>query len=249
MFSRVEERKSDLRNTTVMEVIVAVIVVLLFVIYFKDSNFKEQSAFYVSEVSRLEALLKAETQKVRELRREKNDYKDRIVNLEAQVERLKKLIRPNKGIDPNEFIKMIDELENKLKFANAEIERLKSEIKRLQDPADGKGGKDKPRCRISFGEVQYLADVYWRNGQYRFVTDGSASVVKAKEDEIPGVRKLSNANWISPNQFKRWATVIDNWGDSQTPECIFYVKIHLNDQMSAKDVNLIERYFYKLVIQ
>ena len=72
---------------------------------------------------------------------------------------------------------------------------------------------------------------------------------KAKENEIPGVRELSRANWMSSSQFKRWATVVDNWGDSQTPECIFYVRIHLNDQMSAKDVNLIERYFYKLVIQ
>ena len=249
MFSRAEERKSDLRNTTVMEVIVAVIVVLLFVIYFKDSKFKEQSAFYASEVSRLEALLKAETQKVRELRRENSDLKDRIKGLEAQVVRLKKLIRPTGDTDPSDLIELIEELENKLKFANAEIKRLKSEIKRLQDPADGKGGKDKPRCRISFGEVQYLADVYWRNGQYRFVTDGSDTVVKAKENEIPGVRELSKANWMSSSQFKRWATVVDNWGDSQTPECIFYVRIHLNDQMSAKDVNLIERYFYKLVIQ
>ena len=33
--------------TTVMEVIVAV-VVLLFVIYFKDSKFKEQTAFYAA---------------------------------------------------------------------------------------------------------------------------------------------------------------------------------------------------------
>ena len=49
MFSRAEERKSDLRNTTVMEVIVAVIVVLLFVIYFKI-KFKEQTAFYAAEV-------------------------------------------------------------------------------------------------------------------------------------------------------------------------------------------------------
>ena len=77
-------------------------------------------------MSRLEALLKAETQKVRELRRENSDLKDRIKGLEAQVVRLKKLIRPTGDTDPSDLIELIEELENKLKFANAEIKRLKS---------------------------------------------------------------------------------------------------------------------------
>tara|TARA_B100000676_G_scaffold213101_1_gene209508 strand:- start:576 stop:1325 length:750 start_codon:yes stop_codon:yes gene_type:complete len=248
MFSRAEERKSDLRNTTVMEVIVAVIVVLLFVIYFKDSKFKEQTAFYAAEVSRLEVLLKEESNRVKELRRENSDLKEKIEGLAAQVARLKKLIGSKGGATTSDLLKEIDRLENKLKFAEAEINKLKSEIKRLQDPVDGKGGKDKPRCRISFGEVQYLADIYWRNGQYRFITDGSDSVVKAKEDEIPGVKELADAGWLSPSTFRKWATVVDNWGDNQTPQCIFYVRIHLADKMSAKDVTLIERYFYKLVV-
>ena len=249
MFSRAEERKSDLRNTTVMEVIVAVIVVLLFVIYFKDSKFKEQTAFYAAEVARLEIQLRDETKKVLELRRENRELKDKIERLDAQVARLKKIIGGKGGATASDLLREIASLENKLKFAEAEIDRLRSEIRRLQDPIDGKGGKDKPRCRISFGEVQYLADIYWLNGRYRFVTDGSDTVVEAKEVEIPGVRELSSAGWVSPTQFKRWAKVVDNWGDSQSPQCIFYVRIHLNDQMSAKDVNLIERYFYKLVIQ
>ena len=91
MFSRAEERKSDLRNTTVMEVIVAVIVVLLFVIYFKDSKFKEQTAFYAAEVARLEIQLRRDQKGFRASSRHR-DLKDKIERLDAQVARLKKII-------------------------------------------------------------------------------------------------------------------------------------------------------------
>ena len=160
MFSRAEERKSDLRNDGYGSDCrchrrIAVI-------YFKDSKFKEQTAFYAAEVARLEIQLRDETKKVLELRRENRDLKDKIERLDAQVARLKKIIGGKGGATASDLLREIASLENKLKFAEAEIDRLRSEIRRIQDPIDGKGGKDKPRCRISFGEVQYLADIYYK---------------------------------------------------------------------------------------
>ena len=41
MNSKVEERKNDLRNTTVLEVMTAVIIILLYVVYIKDTEKKD----------------------------------------------------------------------------------------------------------------------------------------------------------------------------------------------------------------
>ena len=61
MLNKAEERKSDLRNTTVMEVIIAVIIMLLLVIYYKDTKALSSQEFYESQIVDLQyqnALLK-----------------------------------------------------------------------------------------------------------------------------------------------------------------------------------------------
>ena len=31
-----------------------------------------------------------------------------------------------------------------------------------------------------------------------------------------GVKELADAGWLSPSTFKKWASVVDNWGDNDT---------------------------------
>ena len=67
MNSKVEERKNDLRNTTVLEVILAVIIILLCVVYIKDTEKKDLEKNYLEQVEFLKSENESLLKNIREL--------------------------------------------------------------------------------------------------------------------------------------------------------------------------------------
>ena len=244
MFSRADERKSDLRNTTVMEVIVAVIVVLLFVIHFKETKFKEQAAVYAAQVEQLKKELSAKKDELSDLKKINKAFEIRIEALNAQVERLMELLGGGGNGDVKKLLKRIEELELKNNLLVAQNERLKSQIKKMQADTDGQGGRDKPICSISVGEIPVIGTVLWQNNRFQFNTIGPDALSRILKKEVPGIAEFEKAGSMSRAEFRRWGAVIEKWRNSQDPQCIFYVNIKRNG-MTLEDQDLIERYFYK----
>ena len=125
-------------------------------------------------------LLKQESNRVKELRRENSELRDKVERLAAQVARLKKLIGSKGGANTSDLLAEIDRLENKLKFAEAEIKRLNLKSSGCKILLMARVGK------ISRGVAFHLVKCnIWQTSidqiQYRFITDGSDSVVKAKK--------------------------------------------------------------------
>jgi predicted RNase H-like nuclease (RuvC/YqgF family) len=156
--SRTEERKNDLRHTTVMEVIIAVTLILMLIIYFKDVDHLDQTKLNEDKIIKQENEIVLLKKKINELEKENRVLRSENKDLKATIKRLYEDIEPGaSGIkDLKEFVKSreadlkkkIAELEEiifnlKKKFKvvnkdasvitrlNAEIARLKAEIKAL----------------------------------------------------------------------------------------------------------------------
>lgn len=144
MISKAEERKSDLRNTTVMEVILAVIIVLLCFIHMKDQDlFKTKNSLSVltEKINKQEIEIEKLTKENRDLKKDKRNLKDLIKELEAQKKRLLKMIAKF-GTDGDmsdilqseldELQKLYNDLRLRVEELERENEELKAENRRLR---------------------------------------------------------------------------------------------------------------------
>ena len=133
MINKVEERKSDLRNTTVMEVILAVIIVLLCFIYLKD-----QDLFAIKDsVTILEKKINEQSQQIenletknKELLKENRSLKKEIVLLKEENDRLRTMISAKPG--PKDLKKQVLDLSAELDQLKQDMKELKKENKRLK---------------------------------------------------------------------------------------------------------------------
>lgn len=137
MISKAEERKSDLRNTTVMEVILAVIIVLLCFIHMKDQDlFKTKNSLSVltEKINEQEIEIKKLTQENTDLKKDKRKLEDAIESLKAQNERLKKMISKFGGSGGFDALqKAYDELEDKYQKLQLKVAELKRENEELKE--------------------------------------------------------------------------------------------------------------------
>lgn len=179
MLAKNEERKHDLRNTTVMEVIIAIIIVLLCVILFKDNNIKD---FIKNEdlLNQQVKDLKEENQKLRsEVLELKNILRDKNAEIELLQNRLerrnpKKPGEPDEDENKDEIIYNLEKenilLKNKIIELNDIIKELQIEITLLKAQVENFGidrSKDDLLKRIKEleAELQKLKNKYGDDGK------------------------------------------------------------------------------------
>ena len=133
MINKVEERKSDLRNTTVMEVILAVIIVLLCFIYLKDQDLfaiKDSVTILEKKINEQSQAIEDLETKNKEIIKENRDLKNKIKILNEQNERLKTMISAKPG--PKDLKTQVLNLSAELDKLKQDMEELIKENKRLK---------------------------------------------------------------------------------------------------------------------
>jgi hypothetical protein len=142
---KIEERKSDLRNTTVMEVIIAITLILMIVIYFKDTQLIDQKEADKARISQLEieiGLLKDENRNLKKenrlLKKENQFLKDKLERAYENIAAGASGAKDLKGILENEQktlrdkIKALEEELLKQKKRNVELASQNDLIKDLR---------------------------------------------------------------------------------------------------------------------
>jgi hypothetical protein len=130
--SRTEERKNDLRNTTVMEVIIAVTLILMLVIYVKDVTHLDQKKLDKDEITKLVNEINLLKKKVDELAKKNRNLDRENKDNKAKIKRLIENIEPGaSGItNLNEFLKDREaDLKKRIADRDEIIFNLKKKIK------------------------------------------------------------------------------------------------------------------------
>lgn len=229
MHSKVEERKNDLRNTTVLEVILAIIIILLCVVYIKDTTHKDMEKNYIEQIKELkterEELITENfrlSDENRGLKKDKRELEDEIHRLERKIKRMTAL-RPRQTALPP-------------------IEEEEPELKTEDSEGTG-GGIDKPSCLLEGEERAFFADVSEKEGLIDFVQTGSI-VNQAKALRVPGATKLFTQGPVTFDQFEIAARAIFEHGQESMPSCVYFIKLD-PDQWHGRELKIFERYFYK----
>ena len=284
MISKAEERKSDLRNTTVMEVIIAVILILMIFIYsqsrdnkglkeelfnsksilndkikkLEEKNLKNKKEIYklTIENKKLKRNLKEKEDEIKQLEQfigkggsETTLLKLRIKKLKEDIKRLELIISKLKldaafsknnlsvGILKDKF----NDLQIKYQLLIKENKRLKRKVNILD--GDG-GGSDKPRCKISLGEIDFLANISKKmDGKFSVEIIGDTTLRDTIRKELPGID--FNYGSFSRQEFANFANKLYKWGERQPEKCRFYVKVDRKKINTLDDIDFIGRYFYK----
>lgn len=283
MISKAEERKSDLRNTTVMEVIIAVILILMIFIYsqsrdnkgLKEELFNSKSILdnKIKELEEKNKKNKTEIYKLtienKKLKRKLKEKNDEIKQLEQfigkggsettllklKINKLKKDVKElelknsnlkldaalSKNLSVDILKENLKELQIKYQLLVNENKRLKRKVKILG--GDG-GGSDKPRCKISLGEIDFLANISKTlDGKFSVEVVGDNKLRQIIRKEIPGID--FNFKILTKQEFKNFANKLYNWGERQPEKCRFYVKVDRKKINTLDDIDFIGRYFYK----
>ena len=240
MFNKAEERKSDLRNTTVMEVIIAVIIILLLVIYYKDTKALSSKDFYEAQIVRLQERNQLLENQNRQLKAEIRSLKTDLDFERAKVKRLEEMFGPG-GMGA-------DAVQTSFELLEEENRRLRKDIERLKRKLGGDGaGSERPRCRISLGEVPWLGDVYKSGLKFKFQLDGNSVQRDALVKEIPGVSELASKSIFSRSDFESVLMKIYSHGERQDEKCRFYVRVHRSKDFNLDDDLLIQKYLYRAI--
>ncbi|WP_415390281.1 hypothetical protein [Porticoccus sp. Uisw_050_02] len=237
MNSRSEERKSDLRNTTVMEVILAVIIVLLCFIYMKDTDLVRT----IDSFDILQEKSKNQKKEIKnladsnlELKKQNADIVKKVDLQASQIRRLKKMITASQGGT------------NYHEDLAAENNLLREEIEHLNRTTlvAGRGGIDKPRCSVGKKQLSAIGHIIKTGDRYGFSLRGD-SEQKSALMVVPGIKGLIDSTPFTLSEFKYYAQRIHSFTLEQSPQCIFYVSFNL-DQMTGSEIKMFERYFYKM---
>jgi len=256
MQSRSNERKSDLRNASVLEIIVAIIIVLVILLHSNNLKYGDQIDLLVQQIDSLrkensDLLKEISDQKARELKlqeeisalREKVSlYENILASEKSAAEIIEKLEAENARLEliNDSLIEKIEILESQLAVA---IEKLKDE---------GKSGIDKPFCRLPVLDDRqrqrhkWLGQISWEENGIYFSIDPKLD--KAKALNIPGVRALNLGSPLNNIEFVRAAGKAFNHSKQQDPECRYNIQIKVGPNDPASFILLIEKYFYKSVI-
>ena len=284
MISKAEERKSDLRNTTVMEVIIAVILILMIFIYSQsreNKGLKEQlfnsKSILDDKIKKLEETILKNKKEIYKLTIEKNKLKRKLKEKEDEIKQLEQFIGKG-GSETTLFKLRIKKLKEDIKRLELIISKLKLDakfsknnlsvgtlkdkfndlqikyqllieenkrLKRKVNILDGDGGgSDKPRCKISLGEIDFLANISKKmDGKFSVEIIGDTTLRDTIRKELPGID--FNYGSFSRQEFANFANKLYKWGERQPEKCRFYVKVDRKKINTLDDIDFIGRYFYK----
>ena len=233
MHTKVEERKNDLRNTTVLEVILAVIIILLCVVYIKDTEKKTMEKNYIERLSELQSENSVLKKEIKNLREENKKLKDDVERLERKIKRYRPR-SPGEASALEKAEKEITDLEVKLQQLNSKLNP-----KNLK----GKGGVDKPSCLTEDGKIEYFADIIKKQQSFHFLPTGTTSNRKQALG-IPGASGLFAKDTISLEELQKFGKRIFTHGQNSSPSCVYFVRLDPN-KWSGGELKILERYFYK----
>lgn len=250
MLGKSQERKVDLRNASVLEVIIAVIIVLVIFIYGNDLDFADQVdafqdriAMLIKERDGLSKDLKSKISENRALKksnrelREENDFLRQFVSADSE--------------DGSELLalqKYITELEDKVSILEEQLAAARSALQN-----SGKGGIDKPFCRLPVADNS-LRQIHRFLGQVSWTDEGiifsiSDKLVPAEARLIPGVSELELYSPLSYADFESSARLTYSDSRAKDPECRYFVEIMRDPKVDAPSsfLLLVERFFYKRI--
>ena len=233
MQTKVEERKNDLRNTTVLEVILAVIIILLCVVYIKDTEKKTIEENYIEQLSKLQSENSVLKDKNKNLREENKILKNEVERLERKLKRY----RPR---SPGEA-SALEKAEKEIKDLERKIQQLNNQLN--PENLKGKGGVDKPSCLIENGKIEYFADIVKKQQSFQFLPTGTINNQK-QVLSVPGASLLFAKDAISLEELQKFGKRIFTHGQNSSPSCVYYVKLDPN-KWSGGELKILERYFYK----
>ena len=224
MTAKVGERRIDLRNTSIIEVIIVVILVLVIFIFARDLEFSSQEKRYAAIIEDLELQVSKQHTIIKQLQ-------DSL--RKAEVE-LRKLTRENKLL---KILASADEREEELLGI---VGSLENEVARLRG-----GGEGKPRCRIENTEVRWLATVDVNNSVVEFKLEPVTNVVKLRN--VPGIQELEANSPLTREEFMDFALSTYRWSEAQTPSCRFYVQYKLRQGADVGNLLMVQDYFYTCI--
>jgi len=243
-----DERKGDLRNASVLEVIVAIIIVLVILLHSNNLKFANQKDALNQKIIELTDRNDKLQKLVSELKKEKRKLTKKVKDLESRIEVLKKYVDAN-AIGGTVVSDLLDNL-RKLEDENAILkEKVTAVLKKLKD--DGKGGVDKPFCRLPVldnsirQKHKWLGQITWTENGIIFVIDDRLDKDAARL--IPGVYDLEAGSPLSRNSFKNAAQLAFADSKRQDPECRYNMIVKVDPKVDPPSsfILLVEAYFYK----
>lgn len=245
MLGRANERKGDLRNASVLEVIVAIIIVLVIFIYSNDLDFANEKDLWNKQISELRAELDVLTADLRDAESTINALTKANKDLSRENELLKKFV--NDGAEGAEMMdKLAKEngvLKDKLGMTEDQLASAETKLR-----AQGKG-VDKPFCRLPVLDdskrqtYRYLGQVRWSDDGIHF--ELSPRLDKAKARQIPGVAALEKESPLDNKAFERYAALTFEQSKDNDPECRYVVTVQMDVDPPSSAMFMLEQYFYK----
>ena len=256
MQRRSDERKGDLRSASVLEVIVAIIIVLVILLHSNNLKFGDQIDDLVEKIDLLTETNVALKQKVSTLEKSELVLQKEVNELREKIAFYESILEAEKGT-----LAIIEKLESENIQLTEINKKLKEKIEILEDQlqvaldklkSDGKGGIDKPFCRLPVLDSstkqthKWLGQVSWSKNGIEFTVD--PKLEKAMVHMIPGVKELELESPLSNEDFTMAARLAFTHSKRQEPECRYNVVIKVGPDDPASFILLVEKYFYKRVI-
>jgi len=247
MQRRHDERKSDLRNASVLEVIFAIIIVLVILLHSTNLDFIKEKTILNQEIKNLTEINNKLKEQMSELRASERKLNAKIKELERKNKLLRKYV--DAEATNEEIIAGLTEeilkLQDKVAVQDGQ---LAIAIKKLKD--EGKGGLDKTFCRLPVTDAsirqkhKWLGQISWSEKGYTFEIDPKLNQDKAKE--IPGVKKLISGSPLQKQEFETAAMLAKKHSMLQDPECRYFVKIIRDPKIDPPSsiILSIGKYFY-----
>ena len=248
MLGKSQERKGDLRNASVLEVIIAVIIVLVIFIYSNDLDFADQvDAFQArivnltNERDSLSTELRSKISEIRELERANRELRE-------ENEFLREFVSAD-GDDISQVFSVQERILNLEDTVGILEDQLRSARSALQ--RSGKGGIDKPFCRLPVVDAS-IRQIHRYLGQVNWTSDGIIFSISEKLDPdearlIPGVSELELNSPLTYTDFERSARLTYLDSRAKDPECRYFVEVVRDPKIDSPSsfLLLVERFFYK----
>ena len=248
MLGKSQERKGDLRNASVLEVIIAVIIVLVIFIYSNDLDFADQVDAFQARIANLtnerDSLseeLRSKIYEIRELERANRELRE-------ENKFLREFVTAD-GDDISQVISVQERIVNLEDTVGILEDQLRSAQAALQK--SGKGGIDKPFCRLPVADAS-IRQTHRFLGRVNWTSEGIIFSISEKLDPdearlIPGVSELELNSPLSYTEFERSARLTYLDSRAKDPECRYFVEVIRDPQIDSPSsfLLLVERFFYK----
>lgn len=261
MINKSFERKSDLRNASILEVIIAVILILIIFIFFQGETISGYQKLDV-QIAELKKEIDDFKLKLEEKDSEIFKLKSKIKRLEGDIEYYKKITGCTTAdecsklvIDEiNELRSIIEELTTTNLNLRNQIERLKKQIR------DGLSGTDvpgSPPCqldtespKIRFHGLLVRSAEGWRfepelvfeKGQNTGPRKINIKNKIIEEDGLKDLFRISVDRSLTLKEFERYSLLA--YKKSVERSCRYYVKYVDNEFIQKAQIRLMEKYFY-----